>query len=149
MKVRKYLQLCLLGIIALVLTACAPKTFVQTMEPGWSTIELRDGLEFDDAWKQTVDLLAEKFDLEVISQDGGYVRSGWIHSWTGRMTDYYKVRAIVKFSPERDKVALKSDAQYYGKGFLGIGEGWQMGTDERLTQTVKTDLMGKVGRTTR
>ena len=136
-------------VLVLLVSACAPKTFIRTAEPGWSTVEMREELTYDEAWKQMVDVLAQKFDLEVISKEGGYVRTGWIHSWTGKMTEHYKVRAIVKFDPDRENVAFKSDAQYYGNGFIGIGKGWELGTDERLTKTVKTDLMGKLGRTTR
>ncbi len=140
-----------LGLLsaALVLGACAPATFVNTMEPNWNTIEIRKGLSTDDAWNAVVDLTARRFDIEILSKEDGYLRTGWSHSWTGKLNDYYKVRAIIKFSPNKDKVEIKTEAQYYSPGFAGIGQGWQMGTDERLTSTMRTDLMGKVGRVTR
>lgn len=136
-------------LAALLLGACAPTTFVRTMEPNWNTIEIRKGLSGDDAWDAVVDLAARRFDIEVLSKEDGYLRTGWSYSWTGKLNNYYKVRTVVKFSPNKDKVEIKSEAHYFSQGVLGIGQGWQMGTDERLTSTMRTDVMGKVGRTTR
>lgn len=133
----------------LILYSCAPKTFVRTMNPGWNSIEIRNGMTYDEAWEDTVDTLAKKFDLEVISKDSGYIRTGWNHKWTGELKDSYKVRAIAKFHRDEHMVELKSEAQHYSPGFIGIGEGWEMGTDERLIATLKSDLMGKIGRTSR
>ena len=136
-------------LAVLLLGACAPTTFVRTTEPNWNTIEIRKGLAGDRAWDAVVDLAARRFDIEVLSKEDGYLRTGWSYSWTGRLNEYYKVRTVVKFSPNKDKVEIKSEAQYYSPGIMGFGVGWQMGTDERLTSTMRTDVMGKVGRTTR
>ena len=133
----------------LVLAACAPTTFVRTMEPNWNTIEVRKDLTGDQAWDAVVDLTARRFDIEVLSKEDGYLRSGWSYSWTGKINQFYKVRTVVKFSPSKDKVEIKSEAHYYSPGIAGFGQGWQMGTDERLTSTMRTDVMGKIGRTTR
>lgn len=142
-------RLLALLLAVLLLGACAPTTFVRTMEPNWNTVEIRKGLSGDDAWDAVVDLAARRFDIEVLSKEDGYLRTGWSYSWTGKLNDYYKVRAVVKFSPDKDQVEIKTEAHYYSQGILGIGQGWQMGTDERLTSTMRTDVMGKVGRTTR
>ena len=127
--------------------ACAPATFVKTMDPNWNTITVREGVSGDQAWDSVVDLAAKRFDIEVISKENGYLRTGWSHSWTGSVSDFYKVRTIIKFNPDKDKIEVKSEAQYLSRGFFKPG--WQMGTDERLTSTMRTDIMGKVGRVTR
>lgn len=146
---QKYV-LMFISIFALfMVSACAPKTFIRTMSPGWNSMEVREDLSYDYAWKSIVDLIAKDFDIEVISKEDGYLRTGWYHAWTGDLTDYYKVRVIVKFSPDRKNADVKSEAQYYSSGFLGMGKGWDMGTDERLTTTLRTDIMGKIGRVTR
>jgi len=49
----------------------------------------------------------------------------------------------VKFSPDWKKVDVKTEANFLKN------DGWIVGTDTRLLQTVKTDIMGVVGRTTR
>lgn len=130
-------------------SGCAPKTFIKTMDPGWNSVELRDQLSFDEAWNSTVDTIARQFDIEVLSKEDGYLRTGWLHSWTGELKDSYKVRAMIKFSPDKRKLEVKSEAQHFNPGLLGMGKGWVMGTDERLTTTLRTDLMGKVGRVAR
>jgi len=79
----------------------------------------------------------------VISKDNGYVRTNWLYTWTGTMNENYRVRVTVKFSPDHSKLEVKSEAQFKG------WEGWILGTDEALLQTLKTDIMGTVGRSTR
>ena len=83
------------------LGACAPATFVQTMEPNWNTITVRRGVSGDEAWNAVVDLAARRFDIEVISKEDGYLRTGWSHSWTGRVSDFYKVRTIIKVNADK------------------------------------------------
>ena len=136
-------------VVAVVVAGCAPTTFIRTMEASWNTVEVRKDLTGDQAWDAVVDLTARRFDIEVLSKQDGYLRSGWLYSWTGKINEFYKVRTIIKFSPSKDKVEVKSEAHYYSPGIMGIGQGWQMGTDERLTSTMRSDIMGKVGRTTR
>ena len=123
----------------------APKSFIKIYKPTWASVELRDNLSFDEAWHRVVDVLAKKFELEMISIDGGYIRTSWIYSWwkEGKLTEDYRVRAIVKFSPDQKQLDIKTEANYLKKG------SWVMGTDTRLLSTIKTDIMGVVGRTTR
>ena len=55
----------------------------------------------------------------------------------------YRVRVTTKFSPDHRKLEVKSEAQFH------TSSGWVLGTDEALLQTLKTDIMGSVGRSTR
>jgi len=145
----QYFNSRLLALIAgvMLMSACAPSTFVRTMDPSWNTITVRQGLSGDQAWDSVVDITAKRFDIEVISKENGYLRTGWSHSWTGTLSDSYKVRTIIKFNSDKTKLEVKSEAQYLSRG--GFRPGWKMGTDERLTATMRTDIMGKVGRVTR
>ncbi len=149
MRVFRIIFCSLLLISLVILTSCAPKTFVRTTAPGWNTVEIRDDLTYDEAWKAVVDIISRKFDIEILSKEDGYLRTGWLYSWTGKLEESYKVRAVVKFTPDKHKVEIKSEAQYYSPGFLGLGAGWVMGTDERLTTTLRTDIMGSIGRVAR
>jgi hypothetical protein len=121
----------------------APNTFVRTLEPTWASVELRDDLEYDRAWGAVVDTLIRRFDVEVISKEDGYVRTNWLYTWTGQLMENYRVRVTAKFSPDRKKCDIKSEAEYGGAGK------WVAGYDERLLSTIKTDIMGAIGRTTR
>lgn len=73
----------------------------------------------------------------------GYARTTWLYSWTGKVKENYRVRVTSKFTPDHRVVEIKSEAEYGGPG------DWVAGYDSRLLETIKTDIMGKVGRTTR
>jgi len=133
----------------LFLVCCAPNPFVRTTSPGWSMIEIRDEVSYDEAWKSVVDLIAKQFDIEILSKEDGYIRTGWLSSWTGNLSQNYKVRSIIKFNPDKRIVEVKSEAQYYDGGYFGIGAGWVMGTDELLSATLRSDIMGRVGKVSR
>ena len=138
------LKLGSLCLVVVCLAGCvAPRTFVKTMEPTWAAVEIRTDLPFDQAWEAIVDTLVKRFDLEVISRQDGYLRTNWLYTWTGKVRENYRVRVTAKFSPDHKKVEVKSEAEYGGAGM------WVMGYDTRLLETIKTDVMGTIGRTTR
>lgn len=127
-----------------VLEEAAPKTFIQTTSPGWISVDIRAGVTPENAWNTVVDILVKKFDLAVLSQENGYVRTAWLYTWTGILTEDYRVRVTVKFAPNYSKVELKVEANYLAKS----GH-WVLGSDSALTTTLKTDIMGTLGRVTR
>lgn len=131
------------GLLALGALGCRPPSFVETTEPGWASVEVRDGLAYDDAWVKCQDILARKFELAMSSRESGYARSNWLYTWTGELTPAYRVRVTMKFSPDRKVLDLKSEAEYSG------WNGWVAGTDTRLLETLKSDIMGVVGRVTK
>jgi hypothetical protein len=148
------LGICAVIGFAVIACAGAPESFVQNkapdasasvQDPGWTSIEVRDNLSFDQAWEEAVDLVARRFDLEMVSKDGGYVRTTWAYDWLtpGEESHDYRVRTVLKFSPDHKRLDLKSEAQYQDDG------DWSIGTDSQLTRALRTDLMGVVGRTTR
>lgn len=128
---------------ALAAGCIAPRTFVKTMEPTWATVELREDVAYDKAWAAVVDTLVKRFDLEVLSKTDGYARTNWLYTWTGKLKENYRVRVTAKFSPDHSKVEIKSEAEFGGPGR------WVTGYDTRLLATVKSDIMGTIGRTTR
>lgn len=139
---RIVLSAVMLGLVSL--TGCmAPKTFVKTIEPTWASVELRTDVPYERAWAVVVDTLVKRFDLEVLSKEDGYIRTSWLYTWTGKVMENYRVRVTAKFSPDKTKCEIKSEAEYGGAG------NWIMGYDSRLLQTIKTDAMGTIGRTTR
>ncbi len=120
-----------------------PAGFVKTLEPTWATIELREGLAQEKAWPLVIDLLVKRFDIAYASKDSGYARTGWLYTWTGELRKDYRVRATIKFPLDGKSITVKSEAEYRGQ------MGWYRGTDTRLLETLKMDIMGTVGRTTR
>jgi hypothetical protein len=104
---------------------------------------VRDGVDFDRAWKTTLGILVREFDIEFVSKDDGYIRTSWTHTWSGVYQQNYRVRATAKFSDDRKSVDIKSEAQALQ------GSIWLLGVDSRQLSTLKTDIMGTIGRTTR
>jgi len=134
----------LMLLAAVALVGCgSPKTFVRTMEPAWVSVEVRSDLKYDQAWESVVDTLVKRFDIEIMSRQDGYVRTTWLYTWTGKLKENYRVRVTGKFSPDHTKIEMKSEAEYGGPGQ------WVIGYDTRLLETLKTDIMGTIGRTTR
>ncbi len=62
----------MLGFIMTVVVGCArlPKSFVQVMEPTWTSVAIRDNISHDEAWQQVVDVLAKKIELAMILKRG-------------------------------------------------------------------------------
>ena len=145
MRVKKVLTI-LFGSVILFLTSCgsiAP-AFVRGTDIQWSIIEIRDDLSYDQAWASVIDVIAKKFEMEVISKDGAYGRTGWIYTWNPKniYSAKYRTRVIFKFSADKRNVEVKTEAQ------IGGDKKWQSGFDTRLLATIKQDIMGVVGRTT-
>ncbi len=142
----------LLAISFLVLVSgCAtpPKTFIKTFdEPGiWKAVELREGLGKDEVWRLVVDTLSQRYDLEVLQKESGYIRTSWQYTIVtprGRISPEYRSRIVIKFLGDDWKTAqVKCESNWYEEG------GWVMGYDTRILEDVYGDLQGKIGRVRR
>ena len=140
-------RLLVLPVFLLCACGCAtqrpPPSFSQLVAPGWTTIEIRQGVDYDRAWKTALGILVREFDLEFTSKDDGYIRTAWLYTWSGIHRQNYRVRVTARFSDDRRSLGIKSEAQALRK------DTWLIGIDSRLLSTLKTDLMGTIGRTTR
>lgn len=130
-------------LLAGAVVAGPPKTFQKTGPGQWVAFEIRDGVDYNHAWSAVMDLLVRDFDLEMALREDGYIRTAWLYSYPGEYRHEYRVRVTLKFSPDRKTVRLKPEAQ------AKDGDNWELGHDSRLTTTLKTDLLGTVGRATR
>ena len=123
-----------------------PKSFVQTFDESaaWRVVQIRDGLEYSDAWDMIVDTVAKKFDLELVEREAGYLRTSWKYTYivSKSVCDRYKSRIIVKFeSGKKDAFSVKTETQWLTEN------GWVPGFDSMILEDVYGDLQGKVGRT--
>lgn len=131
-----------------------PSTFIESADAvGWSSIFIRDGIQYEQAFNEVLDVIAKHYEMDMISKEGGYGRSNWIIT-TKRTTGYwngvsgywqtsYKTRVIFKFSADRTQVDIKTEAQWNN----GRDSDWHLGYDGELLQTIKQDIEGSVGRT--
>ena len=120
-----------------------PQSFNRLSAPGWATIEIREAVTYDHAWNMALGILVRDFDIEVADKENGYIRTGWTYTWSGVYQYNYRVRVTVKFAEDRKTLDIKSEAQSQD------GDNWVLGVDTRQLSTLKTDLMGTIGRTTR
>jgi len=88
-----------------------------------------------------LDVVAKRFEMDVISKEGAYARSQWGYRWGVTEGTSYRTRVIFKFAPDKTKVDIKTEAEWYYGGV------WHLGYDTRLLETIKQDIMGTVGRT--
>jgi len=143
---RKITSIFILFIVVSLLQSCGsvtPKTFVKATDGGtWSAILIREDLTYDKAFNEVLDVVAKRFEMDMINKDGGYGRSNWIYTWNdkGKHTEKYRTRVIFKFSADRTKVDIKTEAEFGGE------PRWIKGYDTRLLQTMKQDISGAVGR---
>ncbi len=132
--------------LALLLSGCStpkPASFSHTTAPGWASVEIREGVDYNRAWDTVFNILSREFDMVTVMKDDGYIQTGWLYTWSGVYQDNYRVRVTAKFTSDRKTLQVRSEA------WALDGRTWLIGTDSRLMSTLKTDLMGTVGRTTR
>ena len=132
--------------ILLALSACGatrPNSFSQTIGPGWTSIEVREDVGRDRAWTTVFGLLARSFDIEFSDRQDGYLRTAWSWAWGGMNTQTYRVRVTTLLLDDGRKLDLRTEAQFLSQGI------WISGTDTSLLQSLKSDIMGTIGRTTR
>lgn len=138
-----------LGMLAVVLAfgmmvlgcSSTPNSF-QKGSGGDTTILLRQGLEFDLAFREVAFLLNRHgFEAETIQPEVGYIRTRWNYSWNDKGTylEAYRVRIICNFNPNRTQLIVKAEAEYLD------GKDWISGFDTRAIETLRTDLNSVVG----
>ena len=128
-------------------TLCAlagpPKTFLRGHPSQWQTLELRPDVDFQHGWDAVFDILIHDFDLAMALKEDGYIRTDWLYAYGGKFDIEYRVRVTTRFAPDKRTLRIKTEAQWKD------GDNWLIGVDSRLLNTLKTDVMGTIGRTTR
>jgi len=141
--------LAIMLVLGLTVTGCAslfggsaPSTFVRG-QAGTTTIMLRPGLDFDQAYREVSFILLQKnFQTETLQPEAGYIRTNW-RVWTtarGQINDRYRVRISVTFNPSRTQVTLNVEGQWQD----GSGN-WLPGNDTAISEDLRTELMMAVG----
>jgi hypothetical protein len=122
----------------------SPKTptSFQQGRAGDTTILLRQGLDFDLAFREVAFLLnRHNFETETIQPEVGYIRTRWNYTWNDKGTylEAYRVRILCNFNPNRTQLIIKAEAEYLD------GDDWVSGFDTRAIETLRTDLNNVIG----
>jgi hypothetical protein len=118
-----------------------PKSF-QKGSGGETTILLREGLVFDQAFREVAFLLNRHgFESETIQPEVGYIRTRWNLTWNdqGTTLEAYRVRILCNFNPTRTQLIIKAEAEHLERG------NWVSGFDTRAIETLRTDLNNVIG----
>ena len=90
---------------------CQP--VVTEEENGWITYEVRDGLNFNEAWMVVVDaLLTRGYQFETLSKDDGYMKTEYLHETVEAQGVEVRTRISIKFTYGRRTVRMKVDEDY-------------------------------------
>ncbi|MDR1972006.1 MAG: hypothetical protein LBQ46_08800 [Treponema sp.] len=146
---KKWSKLLLAGMLGMVLgfgmmvVGCSsiPKSF-QRGSGGETTILLRQGLDFDQVFREVAFLLNRHgFETETIQPEVGYIRTRWNFTWndSGKTLEVYRVRILCNFNPSRTQLIVKAEAEYLNRG------DWVSGFDTRAIETLRTDLNNVIG----
>jgi len=141
----------LLGMLVLVLVfgimifGCAstpkqPSTFIRG-SAGDTTILLRQGLNFDQAFREVIFILNRHgFEPEMIQPDVGFVRTRWNYTWFTGSGDSYRVRITISFNPSRTQLILSAPSEWSLDG-----SSWITGYDTRAIETLRNDITQIIG----
>ena len=116
----------------------APNTFVKG-SAGDTTILLREGLDFDRAFREVAFVLNRHgFETEMIQPEVGFIRTRW-QRWGNQGLEVYRVRIICNFNPARTQLIVRAEAEH------NVGGQWVQGYDSRAIETLRNDLNMSVG----
>lgn len=93
------------------LNGCQP---LATEDPNnWITYEVRDGLEYNEAWMVVVDaMLTRGYQFETLSKDDGYMKTEFLHESVESQGVEVRTRVSVKFTYGHRTVRVKIDEEY-------------------------------------
>jgi hypothetical protein len=148
-----FLQKILFITIMLIMIGCTsvtPVTFVETPDEtgSWQAIHLHNNYGFfqnknQQIWRRAIDILSEKYDLEVIDQVSGYIRTAW-KSHLETDDQKYRSRITLKMQGTTWHTAkLKSEAQWWDNS----KKAWLTGYDTAILNEIYQDLQGRIGTT--
>jgi hypothetical protein len=89
-------------------------------------------MPYETAWQKIVDTISEKYDLEIVEKDSGYIRTAWKNNR----------RVSIRVSREPLQIKVRVERQKYN-GWTNAWEDW--GTDEKKEREILEVLQGRLG----
>ena len=134
-KMRKII---VLAVSAIILTGCASTNSWHKGQAEWMRVQIHENFDYNKAFATALDLLSEKYEMEMINKDGGYARTApnYYRKSGGGINENLRVRVTLKFNHDRTQLSVKTDVQKRKKG------DWIDGYDLKLGRQVRDDLQG-------
>ena len=129
----------LLAFVAILLTGCASSNSWHKGQAEWMRVQIHESFDYDKAFSTALDMLSEKYEMEMINKDGGYARTAWNYykKSNGRVDKNLRVRVTLKFNHDRTQCSIKTDVQKLKKH-----DEWIDGYDTKLGRQVRDDIQG-------
>ena len=103
----------------------------------WMRVQIHENFDFTQAFSTALDLLTEKYEMEMINKDGGYARSAWNYYRSGnRVDNKARVRVTLKFNHDRTQLSVKTEVQRL------MGDVWVDGYSDVLGRQTRDDIQG-------
>ena len=134
-------KITILFALLIALVGCASQKGWKKGQAEWAKIQLNDRLTYDQAFAMALEQVTDKYEMDMISKDGGYFRSAWNFraDKKGKKIKDERFRITVKFNHDRTQLQVKTESQRLKKG------DWIDGVDSRLETQIKEDLRGVLG----
>ena len=104
----------------------------------WMRVMIHENFNYDKAFSTALDLLTEKYEMEMINKDGGYARSAWNYyrNKKGVNDKKFRVRVTLKFNHDRTQLSVKTEVQKLVRGE------WIDGYSDVVGRQVRDDIQG-------
>ena len=132
---KKFLLL-MLGMICL--AGCGSMKSWHKGQADWMRVQIHENFTYDKAFATALDLVTEKYEMEMINKDGGYVRTAWNYyrKANGRLDKKVRVRVTLKFNHDRTQLSVKTEVQKLKK------DDWIDGYDNQFGRQIREDIQG-------
>lgn len=131
-------KILILAIGVILLTGCASSSSWHKGQAEWMRIQIHENFSYDKAFSTALDVLSEKYEMEMINKEGGYARTAcnYYKKSNGRIDDKLRVRITMKFNHDRTQLSVKTDVQRLKR------HEWIDGYDTKLGSQVREDIQG-------
>ncbi|MBR4546572.1 MAG: hypothetical protein IKO66_00835 [Paludibacteraceae bacterium] len=128
----------IVGIFVVMALGCSSVKGWHKGQADWMRVQIHENFNYDKAFATALDLLTEKYEMEMINKDGGYARTAWNYyrKTNGRYDDKARVRVTLKFNHDRTQLSIKTEVQKM------INKMWVDGYSDIIGRQTRDDIQG-------
>ncbi len=126
------------GMFVMLALGCASVKGWHKGQADWMRVMIHENFDYNKAFSTALDLLTEKYEMEMINKDGGYARSAWNYyrKSNGMSDKKFRVRVTLKFNHDRTQLSVKTEVQKL------IRDEWVDGYSDVIGRQVRDDIQG-------
>ncbi len=135
----KTLFSCTLAVVfVMVALGCASVKGWHKGQAEWMRVQIHENFDYNKAFSTALDLLTEKYEMEMINKDGGYARTAWNYyrKSKGAVDKKARVRISLKFNHDRTQLSVRTEVQRL------ISGDWVDGYSDVIGSQIRNDIQG-------